>query len=86
MKVVCIRKPNPKTAIGKLLTIGKTYEILSDSDDINPHFLRGQMVDIRSCQYFIADDGYTQLAFFDNDKDFITVEQHRENQLNKIGI
>ena len=33
----------------------------------------------------ISDDGF-ELLYFVNDKDFITLEQHREQQLNKIGI
>ena len=91
MKVVCINKnkgqlddydSNNKTMslvnsfYSKKLTIGKIYEILTynDVDDVEPFK-----------QYFIADDG-SELLYFDNDTDFITVEQYREQQLNKIGI
>ena len=70
MIVVCVNKNRFSK---DELTIGKTYEILY-------HTEHGDTV-----QWFIADDG-TELLYFDNDKDFITVEQHRENQLNKIGI
>ena len=68
MKVICVNRID----INKdALTIGKTYEILY-------HTEHGDTV-----QWFIADDG-TELLYFDNDKDFITLEQHRENQLNQI--
>jgi hypothetical protein len=89
MKVICINKnkghlddydSNDKTMslvnsyYSDKLTIGKIYEILTydDVDDVEPFK-----------HYFITDDG-SELLYFDNDKDFITLEQWREQQLNKI--
>jgi hypothetical protein len=71
MKVICVNKNRFSK---DELTIGKIYEILSHTEH----------VDI-TVQWFIADDG-TELLYFDNDKDFITLEQYREQQLNKILI
>lgn len=70
MKVICVNKNRFSK---DELTIGKTYEILSHNRD-------GYKV-----QWFIADDG-SELLYFDNDTDFITLEQWREQQLNQIGI
>lgn len=70
MKVICVNKNRFSK---DELTIGKTYEILY-------HTEHGDTV-----QWFIADDG-TELLYFDNDTDFITVEQWREQQLKLIGI
>ena len=68
MKVICVNRID----INKdALTIGKTYEILYNAENGNTE------------KWFIADDG-TELLYFDNDKDFITLEQHRDNQLNQI--
>jgi len=83
MKIICINKNKggiDKTMnnivssfYNKKLTIGKTYEILKyDNVDLEPFR-----------QYFIADDG-SELLYFDNDTDFITLEQWRNNQLNQI--
>ena len=70
MIVVCVNKNRFSK---DELTIGKTYEIIEDiSEGIN-------------CFYFVADDG-SELLYFDNDKDFIPLEQWREQQLNQIGI
>jgi len=68
MKVICV---NNNRFSKDELTIGKTYEILS-------HTEHGDTV-----QWFIADDG-SELLFFDNDTDFIPLEQWRENQINKL--
>ncbi len=71
MKVVCVHKNRFSE---KEITIGKTYEIIQYEDSYG---------DVGN--YFISDDGF-ELLYFVNDKDFITLEQHREQQLNKIGI
>ena len=89
MKVICINKSKGIDDSGnesmhsrtmglnsfydKKLTIGKIYEILTYSEYGD------------TAEYFIADDG-SELLYFANDKDFITLEQWREQQLNKIGI
>ena len=70
MKVVCVNKNRFSE---KEITIGKTYELIQ-------YEAYGEVG-----HYFISDDGF-ELLYFDNDKDFITLEQYREQQLNKIGI
>lgn len=44
-----------------------------------------EIIKYEGLYYFIADDS-SELIYFDNDKDFISLEQYREQQLNKIGI
>jgi len=74
MKVICINNRFYKDEI----TIGKTYEIIEAPQQVDIS------EDIR-CFYFIADDG-SKILYFESDTDFIPLEQHRENQLNKIDI
>jgi len=70
MKVICV-----KNYSNSRTTIGKVYEIYQPFDN---HPIKSK---IR--YYFVADNG--NKLWYDPDY-FITLEQHRENQLNKIGI
>jgi hypothetical protein len=53
-------------------TIGKVYEILKDYDSDD--------------EYFVADNGDELWYQSDQSDYFISVEQHRDNQLKLIGI
>jgi hypothetical protein len=80
MKVICVKKID----INKdTLTIGKIYDIFSHTASFTLGGTGEAFVD--TVNWFIADDG-SELLYFDNDKDFITLEKCRDNQLNKVGI
>ena len=72
MKVICVKKN-----IMDPLTVGKIYDIIEEK--FEPGYI------LSNAFYFIADNG-DQLLYFPNDKDLITLEQWRDNQLNNIGI
>ena len=74
MKAICIKnydESNSRT------TIGKVYEILQYNKDTNI------ITAYDYKPYFVADNG--DELWYEPDY-FITIEQWRDNQLNKIGI
>lgn len=73
MKVVCMNKHH----LDKL-TIGKIYDVLIEEYDM---FGDGSLVETH---YIIDDDGKEILYGSINNKDFIPLDEWRDNQLNKI--
>ena len=73
MKAICIKNYDE---VNSRTTIGKVYEIHVDNIVISSY-------DEDEDYFFIADNG--DELWYDSNY-FISVEQHRENQLNKIGI
>ena len=74
-KWVCIARSHINR---DLLTVGKVYEITTDTS-ICP------VTDIDlSMNYFISDDGRSYIIDLRNDKEFIPLEEWRERQLYKI--
>jgi hypothetical protein len=75
MKVICIKDDyatfDPTLPYKSRTTIGKTYELIE--------FIRNG----KKIYYFIDDYGDKPIY---NEKYFVTLEQWREQQLNKIGI
>ena len=69
MKVVCVACRIPGS--DQYQTIDKTY-------DVTVEVIYGE-----ETAYFTGDDG-TEYLFFGGDGDFVTLEQWREMQLNKI--
>lgn len=74
MKVICIKNYDE---VNSRTTIGKIYEIHKYNKDTNII----TAYDYKS--YFVADNG--DELWYEPDY-FISVEQHRENQLNQLGI
>jgi hypothetical protein len=74
-KWVCINRSDVNK---DLLTEGKVYEITKDVS-ICP------VTDVDlSLTSFIGDDGRSYLIDLNNENDFITLEEHRQQQLDKL--
>jgi hypothetical protein len=71
MKAICIKNYEE---VNSRTTIGKVYEIFQEYNSSEDNYYN---------EYFVADNG--DELWYSSDQ-FITVEQHRENQLNLIGI
>jgi len=72
MKRVCIKEYINLYDGKNLTTIGKTYELIKDT--------------FHEIYYFIADNGEEIIYFEPFDEELITLEQYREQQINKLVI
>jgi hypothetical protein len=83
-KKVCVSVPERYSKKETILTPGKIYEFIK-TNNMEYEPMTGEI----SSTYFIGDDGKEHFIWkgsVDYRSTFISLEEHRSNQLNKIGI